>query len=233
MHVLSMIHGPLVRAEVYGDVTGDSGHELEEWSVPDDAEPPRPLESYDVVFVFGGRQNVGEEARYPWLEREYDTLRLLVERRTPLFGVCLGAQTLAKALGAEVGRSPEPEHGFVPVELTEAAADDPLFSQLPERFDAFQAHGYAFDVPPAAVELARSRVCVQAFRAGECAWGVQFHPEARVEQVERWYEDTDRGVPNLERVLAEVRERFGWWNAFGADLCRGFLAAAERQAAVR
>ena len=233
MRVLSMIHGPLVRAEVYADATADAGHELEEWSLPDEATPPRPLESYDAVFVFGGRQNVGEEMRYPWLEREYDVLRDLVERRRPLFGVCLGAQTLAHALGAKVGPSPEPEHGFVPVELTEAARGDPVFSQLPDRCDAFQAHGYAFDVPPGAVELARSRVCVQAFRAGECAWGVQFHPEVRVEQVKRWYEDATRDVPNVERVLAEAREQFGRWNAFGADLCRAFLAAAERFAVVR
>jgi GMP synthase-like glutamine amidotransferase len=233
MRVLSMVHGPLVRAEVFADATEDAGHELEEWSLEDSQAPPRPLDEYAAVFVFGGRQNVGEESQYSWLEDEYEVLRGLVSRGTPVFGVCLGAQTLAHALGANVAPSPEPEHGFVPVELTDAAGDDPVFSQLPDRFDAFQAHRYAFDVPPGAVELARSRVCVQAFRAGECAWGVQFHPEVRVEQVERWYADEDRVVPNRERVVEEARERFDWWNRFGANLCRTFLAAAERLAPVR
>jgi GMP synthase (glutamine-hydrolysing) len=233
MRVLSMIHGPLVRAEAFGDVIEEAGHELEEWSLPDASSPPRALEDYDAVLVFGGRANVGEEERYPWLEREYDVLRTLLARRAPLFGVCLGAQTLAHAAGGTVAPSSEPEYGFVSVELTDAAADDAIFSHLPSRFDAFETHGYAFDVPPGAVELARSRACVQAMRVGDSAWGVEFHPEIRVEQVERWYEDPSREIPNAAQALADLRERFDWWSEFGSDLCRGFLAAAERLAAVR
>jgi GMP synthase (glutamine-hydrolysing) len=233
MRVLSMTHGPLVGAEVFGDAIIAEGHELEEWSLVDADAPPRSIDAYEAVLVFGGDQNVGQEERHPWLWREYDVLRELVERRVPLFGVCLGAQTLARAMGARVGPSPEPERGFFPVELTDAARDDPVFGMLPERFDAFQGHSYAFDVPPGAVELARSRVCSQAFRVGECAWGVQFHPEVRVAQVEEWFAEEGIVGPGPERVLREVRERFGRWNAFGADLCRSFLAAAARPVPVR
>lgn len=233
MRVLSIVHGPLVRAELFGDVVEEEGHELDEWSLPDASEPPRAVGEYDAVMVFGGRQNVGEEKQHPWLLEEYEVLRTLVSRGTPVFAVCLGAQTLAHAVGGRVGPSPEPEHGFVPVELADAAADDPIFSRLPARFDAFQAHGYAFDLPPGAIELARSRVCVQAMRVGDRAWGVQFHPEARLEQVERWYADRTRAIPNVGRVLAEMRERFGWWTEFGAGLCRNFLTAAERTALAR
>ncbi len=233
MRVLSMTHGPFVRAEVFGDAILAEGHELEEWSLIDAKAPPRSIGEYDAVLVFGGDQNVGQERKHPWLWIEYEVLRELVERRVPLFGVCLGAQTLARATGAWVGPSPEPERGFFPVELTEAAREDPVFRRLPRRFDAFQGHAYAFEVPPGAVELARSRVCPQAIRVGECAWGVQFHPEVRVEQVERWFAEEGRSGADVDRILREARERFGWWNAFGADLCRSFLAAAERFAAVR
>jgi GMP synthase-like glutamine amidotransferase len=234
MRVLSMTHGPLVRGEIFDDVVSGAGHELDEWSLVDADAPPRPVEEYDAVLVFGGKQNVGEERTYPWLVPEYDVLRDLVERRVPLFGVCLGAQLISRAVGADVAPSPEPERGFVPVELTAAARDDPVFAGLPARFDAFQGHQYAFEVPNGAVELARSRVCTQAMRVGECAWGVQFHPEVRVAQIEQWYaKEEEAGLPEAQRVVAEAHARFGDWNAFGARLCRAFLAAAERLAAVR
>ena len=233
MRVLSIQHGPLVRAEVFGDATRDAGHELDEWQIADGGEPPQPVEEYDAVFVFGGHMNVDDEREHPWLVDEDTLLRRLVEHRTPLLGVCLGGQLLAKAMGADVGPSPEPERGFVRVELTDAAADDAVFGSLPREFDAFQLHNYAFDVPPGAAELARSRVCAQAFRVGESAWGLQFHPEVRVEQVERWLSQEDRDVPEAERVLAEARERFGWWNGFGAELCRSFLAAAAHRTGAR
>ena len=63
-----------------------------------------PLEGYDAVLVFGGKQNVGEEVEYPWLHEEYEALRHWVDEGTPLLGVCLGAQTLAHALGGVVDR---------------------------------------------------------------------------------------------------------------------------------
>jgi GMP synthase-like glutamine amidotransferase len=81
-------------------------------------------------------------------------------------------------------------------------------------------------VPDAAVELARSSVCSQAFRLGDCAWGIQFHPEVRLEQIAGWVRvDAD---PNGDAIVAELRDRIDEWQAFGAALCRRFLAAAER-----
>ena len=149
-----------------------------------------------------------------------------VARRVPLFGVCLGGQLLAKAAGAHVGPSPEREAGFVPVTLTDEAAGDPIFGTLPRAFDVFEVHEYAFHVPEGAVELARSSVCSQAFRLGDRAWAVQFHPEIRLEQIAEWVRLGER--PNGEAILAELRERIDEWQDFGAKLCRAFLAAAER-----
>ena len=104
MRVLSVIHGELVRSELFGEVITGEGHELVEWEIG--AEPP-PAGDFDAVLVLGGHQNVGEEAEYPWLADEYQLLRDLVADETPLFAVCLGAQTLAHAFGGrEVGRRP-------------------------------------------------------------------------------------------------------------------------------
>ena len=112
------------------------------------------------------------------------------------------------------------------------AADDPIFGALPREFDVFNLHGYAFETPPNGVELARSRVCAQAFRVGDAAWGVQFHPEVRLEQVEQWFAKEET-VPDGERVLGELRDRIDEWQAFGAALCRAFLAAAAMRRAQR
>ena len=73
----------------------------------------------------------------------------------------------------------------------------------------------------ARVELARSSVCSQAFRLGDRAWGVQFHPEVRLEQIAEWVRRGER--PNGDAIVAELRERIDEWQDFGAALCRAFL----------
>lgn len=225
MRILSLVHGPLVRSELFGDVARADGHSLDEWSVELGASPPRALDEYDAFFVFGGHMNVDQEDAHPWLRGEDELVRELVAREAPLLGVCLGGQLLAKAAGAHVGPSPEREAGFVGVELTEGADGDPLFGSLPRAFDVFSVHEYAFHVPATGVELARSSVCSQAFRLGERAWGIQFHPEVRAEQVAQWLRGNP-DFPDAEAILDELRARNDAWQAFGARLCRAFLAAA-------
>jgi GMP synthase (glutamine-hydrolysing) len=227
MRILSLVHGPLVRPELFGDVAVGDGHEHDEWSVVDEPEPPRPLDAYDAVFVFGGHMNVDQEDEHPWLTRETELVRELVEREFPLLGVCLGGQLLAKAAGAHVGPASEHEYGFVRVTATDAAADDPLFGSLPAEYDVFSSHGYAFHVPEGGVELAGSPICAQAFRLGTSAWGIQFHPEVRVEQVVEWFAK-EPAPPNADELLAELRERYDAWRELGVALCRRFLAAADR-----
>jgi len=232
MRVLSIVHGPRVRAELFGDVVLADGHSLDEWSIVSQAAPPHAVEEYDAVLVFGGHMNVDQEREYPWLRQEDELIRRLIERRVPLFGVCLGGQLLAKAAGAPVGPLPEVQRGFALVTLSAGAADDLLFGSLPREFDAFMGNGYAFGVPEGAVELARSEVCTQAIRVGDCAWGVQFHPEVRVEQVAEWYA-REEDVPDAQRYVDELRDRIDEWQEFGAGLCRLFLAAADRATAAR
>jgi GMP synthase (glutamine-hydrolysing) len=226
MRILSLVHGPLVRSELFGDVIVAEGHEHDEWSVVDDPAPPEPLDEYDAVLSFGGHMNVDQEDEHPWLHKEDELIRALVARRVPLLGLCLGGQLLAKAAGAHVGPSPERERGFVRVELTDEAGGDPIFGTLPREFDAFEMHEYAFHVPEGAVELARSSVCSQAFRLGGEAWGLQFHPEVRYEQVAEWVRR--KSPPNGDEILAQLRDRIDQWQDFGATLCRTFLAVAER-----
>ena len=109
-----------------------------------------------------------------------------------------------------------------------AAATDPLFARLPRRFEALQWHYYAFEVPTGAVELARSPLCSQAFRLGDLAWSVQFHPEVTLAMVEQWLEEPEEVDFDREALRRETHERIEEWNALGRELCAGFLGAVER-----
>src|SRR4051794_34889164 len=101
MRVLAVTHGPLVRSELFGEVVREEGHELVEWEIPTQGPPP---DGFDAVMVFGGRMNVGEEEKHPWLEDEYELLRGWIAQEKPLLTVCLGGQTLAHATGGTIGR---------------------------------------------------------------------------------------------------------------------------------
>jgi GMP synthase-like glutamine amidotransferase len=225
MRILAITHGPLVRPELFGDVLAEDGHELLEWDIRTQGSPP--LEGYDAVMVFGGKQNVGEESRYPWLHEEYAALRRWVAGGTPLLGVCLGAQTLAEATGGSVGKvSPAPLAGFYETALTDAGIRDAVLGVLPPSFEAMNANGYELTIPRDAVELAAGPV-VQAFRVGEKAWGVQFHPEVRHEQAMAWFRAEGRDLPRpIAEIDAELAEKLPAWQELGRDLCRAFLAAA-------
>jgi GMP synthase (glutamine-hydrolysing) len=230
VHVLSVIHGTDARTELFGPVIEDAGHRLDEWSFGWGTPPPRPLESYDALFVFGGAMHADQDDLHPWLAPETAWLREVLARGTPILGVCLGVQLLARAAGSWVERiALGPEIGWYPVTLNDDGVADPVLGSLPGEFPSLQWHHYTYGVPDGAVELARSAMCTQAFRLGDACWGVQFHPEVTAAQLEGWIADADDPPPDPERMRAETVEHIGRWNELGRRLCGAFLETAERQ----
>jgi GMP synthase (glutamine-hydrolysing) len=149
------------------------------------------------AVVMGGPMNVDEVERHPQLVIEREWLTEALRRDTPLLGICLGAQLLARALGTEVRAGEGPELGFAPVEILDP--DDPLLGPLAPSTTVLHWHNDAFDLPEEAQHLARSeRTEVQAFRRGN-AWGVLFHPEADFALLEAWL-----AVPEMVREAAAV-----------------------------
>jgi len=226
VNVLAIVHGEDAGPELFGPLVAEAGHRMETWSFESGSSPP-PLDAYDAVLVFGGFMHPDQDDLYPWLRDETDWLRELVEQQMPTLGICLGSELLARATGAWVGQLPMPEIGWGEVELTEAGAEDPVFSALPARFEGLIWHHYAHDLPDGAVALAHSTASLQAFRLGTC-WGVQFHPEVTEPQLERWIGDESDPPPDRESLRAETRARISGWNELGRRLCRSFLATAER-----
>jgi GMP synthase-like glutamine amidotransferase len=224
MRVLAVTHGPDVRPELFADVIAEDGHELVEWDIRTRGAPASS--DFDAVIVLGGDQNVGEELEHPWLHEEYTALRRWVDEETPLLAICLGAQTLAHAVGGTVRPVGGMLAGFYVSELTEAGRDDPVLGVLPQRFESFNANGYWFEIPSGAVELATGPV-PQAYRINGSAWGVQFHPEIRRDQVLQWFEGDENVTRTLDDLAAELDEKLDLWQTHGRALCRAFLAAAR------
>jgi GMP synthase-like glutamine amidotransferase len=230
--VLAVIHEEAARAGVFGDEVAARGHRLEEWSFAWERPPHRPLETYGAVLVLGGSMHADQDDQHPWLREEDAFLRRLLELRLPVLGVCLGVQLIAKAAGARVYSLREPEIGWAPVEVTDAGAEDPVLGRLPRRFDAFHWHYYTYELPDAAVELARSPACTQALRLGESTWGIQFHAEVTLPQIELWTEqDDDEPVP--QSLLLESHRKIGESNELGRRLCGAFLEYAQQASYVR
>lgn len=146
-----------------------------------------PLPSHaDVAgaIVMGGPMNVDDLERHPGLAEEREWLAEAMRLQMPILGICLGAQLLARAVGAEVRLGEGPEIGFAPVQIHEPG--DPILGSLAPQTTVLHWHGDVFDLPDGATPLASSeRTKLQAFRRGN-AWGVLFHPEADVALVDTW-----------------------------------------------
>ena len=140
----------------------------------------------DLLVVLGGPMSAGDEALHPWLAAEKRAIRSAVDAGARVLGVCLGAQILASVLGASVGRNPEPEIGWFPIQLTPPARTSPVFGAFSDGATVGHWHGDTFDLPPGATRIATSEACAnQAFEyADGRVVGVQFHLEWTAESVD-------------------------------------------------
>ena len=147
---------------------------------------------------------------------------------------CAWARSCSRRRRAHLRAAPaEPEIGWHDVEVTAEGAADPLLAPLAPRFTAFQWHSYEFPLPPGATPLARSPVCLQAFRAGSGV-GIQFHAEVSAADAEAWIDDyrSDEDAVRIgvdpEALRRDTRAAIGDWNDVGRALCERFLAAVAR-----
>jgi GMP synthase (glutamine-hydrolysing) len=146
------------------------------------------LAEVDGIISFGGGQSVLDVEHDPALRAEARLLRDAVTAGVPVLGVCLGGQLLAHALGARVQRAPRRTVAWLELAALPAAAGDPLFSALGSPVAALHWNEDVFALPPGATELLTGAPAgVAAFRAGERAWGIQFHPEVDGPALDGWY----------------------------------------------
>ncbi len=203
---------------------------------PAEGERLPPLDQgHDLAVVYGGVQSANDDG---YVVEEIEWIRNWVDSGRPYLGLCLGGQLLAKAYGAEVSCHPGGLHeiGFVSI----YPAEDSEF--LPAPLDVYQWHKEGFELPAGATLLARGDVFQnQAFRLGDSAYGIQFHPEVTRDIMLDWMRDSEAslqspGASPREQQLEDARRHNGAIDAwldrfFDRCLLNGIDRTAEDAAA--
>jgi GMP synthase-like glutamine amidotransferase len=189
------------------------------------------LDNFTHIVILGGPMNVYEEDQYPFLKEEDLFIKEAIQRGKSLLGICLGAQLIAKALGAKVFKAPVKEIGWYDVSLTRIGSIDPFFSRLPKTFSVFQWHGDTFEIPHSAILIATSSLVPnQAFRYGDNAYGLQFHLEVTQDIIREWmetYEEEFEGphppLISKLKILNDTKAKIESYKRMGMAFLKNFF----------
>jgi GMP synthase-like glutamine amidotransferase len=188
-----------------------------------DGSLPDP-EQISALIVMGGAMGANDDERHPFLSDLKNLIRSVVAAGIPYLGVCLGGQLLAAALGARVVSNRWAELGTLDVSLTKEGKEDRLFIGLPERIGTFQWHHDSFDIPAGGELLATSAACPhQAFRVGDYAWGLQFHPEVTESIIRDWCAWDSSTSAKTDELLASFSRESECYRTISQRIMDNFL----------
>ena len=188
----------------------EAGLEIVQWHAEKTAAPVSSLEGFSGLVSLGAFAGVEDETSTAWMPVERKLIEEALAVEMPVLGLCFGSQLLASVAGAEVGKSGRPEVGWYSVEMTEAAANDPLMSVLGPQPEVIQYHYDTFDWPTEQPEnltiLGTANGMNQAFRVGKNAWGTQFHIELNLPTTLGWIATYPKAFEKAGNVPAEQVE---------------------------
>jgi GMP synthase-like glutamine amidotransferase len=193
----------------------------------------KPLNTYKAIIVLGGPDSANDSG--PKMQNELALIRNAVNTNIPFLGICLGLQTLVKAMGGEVIKCKTSEVGFrdlhgefFKVRLTPEGKDDKLFYNLPDELTVFQLHGETVELTPEMTLLATGDYCKnQIVKYGQTAYGIQSHFELTSELLEAWInEDTDLQKLNSDQLRSDFESIKSDYYRVGRQLLVNFLTLA-------
>jgi GMP synthase (glutamine-hydrolysing) len=182
--ILIIIHQDTSTPGLVGQVLQEAGYGLDIRRPFLGQELPSTMEHHDAAIIFGGPMSANDDETLPFIQTELNWIPIALESSKPFLGICLGAQMLARVLGARVAPHPDKlrEIGYFPIMSTlagQSCFSHPMY--------VYHWHKEGFELPSDAVLLATGqRFFNQAFRYGKSAYGVQFHPEITNKIMERW-----------------------------------------------
>jgi GMP synthase (glutamine-hydrolysing) len=143
------------------------------------------IRNADLLVVLGGPIGAEDDALYPFLEDEVNLIKERLGDQKPILGICLGAQLMARALGASVRPMVHKEICYSPVKLTDSARKSPL-AHIGDQ-PVLHWHGDQLSMPHDVESLASTTACPhQAFLIGSYAMAWQFHLEVDARRIEQW-----------------------------------------------
>jgi GMP synthase-like glutamine amidotransferase len=212
---------PLETFGVAVEAVEGAGSTVRVWNAVEETARPS-IDEVAGVVLFGSTHNVEDADEHAFIKELRELTRDALARGTPFLGVCFGAQILAWALDAEVGKAPVREVGFEPIHPTPAGGRDALVSHYEDGDMAFQWHMDTFELPPGAELLVTGDgVRNQAYRLNDRTWGVQYHFEIDGAEIESWLEAFAR--------VGDLASEWGKSNERVRDEASRFLAAHERK----
>jgi GMP synthase (glutamine-hydrolysing) len=233
MRVLTIVHEQDAGPGVFDSALAAAEARVDTWLVAEQPQAPAVASAYDAIISFGGSAHPHQEDRHPWLATEKRFLTVALAGDIPLLGVCLGSELIAEAAGARTRHLSHPEIGWYEVSLTDQGRADPVVGAIGDSFEALEWHSYAVDLPAGATALAHSSSCLQAYRLGSFAWGLQFHAEVTDEDFQHWLdnytidEDAVRERIDPRAIATETAGRMAGWHELGRGICARFLATAS------
>ena len=204
MRVLSVIHGPTVRSELFGDVIREEGHELVEWEIGAGAAAGGRVRRRGSCSAATRTSARRRSTRGSTTSTSCSATSSPTE--TPLLRVCLGAQTLAHAFGGRVAQLARQQAGFEEVWLTDEGRDDPVLGVLPERFEALVGNAYGFELPGRAVGSRTRRSSRRPSASGSARGRCSSIPRRGASRSLDWFaEDGRRPAAAARRARARAR----------------------------
>jgi GMP synthase (glutamine-hydrolysing) len=185
--LIAIRHVAFEDLDAFAPVFETAGYKVSYREAPVDDLSAPDLAQCDVLAVLGGPIGAYEEDRYPFLKPELALIEQRLKKERPVLGICLGAQLMARALGAKVYAAGFKEIGWAGITLGAAGRESPL-AKIKPGTRVLHWHGDTFDLPAGATHLASTpRTPNQAFALKRHGLALQFHLEVSARGLERWY----------------------------------------------